>query len=138
MTFQRCTLFTSMLTNDVFTIELIFSWLLICCLLCQGYDFNSFLINNSSWLTLLTYKIFNSKSVTIYGSSINHVDMEGGRGQTNIHSPYFNIGGIHKRRTHAMAGEGGLAKSVRLVDKGEGEGLLIVYKHIFKMSFCYV
>ena len=42
------------------------------------------------------------------------------------------LGGIHKRRTHAMGG-GGLAKSVRFVDKGEG--FRIVYVHIFQDVF---
>ena len=36
------------------------------------------------------------------------------------------LGAIHKRHTHAMGG-GGLAKSVRFIDKGEGEGFRIVY-----------
>ena len=32
-------------------------------------------------------------------------------------------------------GEGGLAKSVRFVDKGEGEGFQIVYVHIYQDIF---
>ena len=50
----------------------------------------------------------------------------------NILTRFMAKGTIHKRRTHTMGG-GGLAKSVRFVDKGEG--FRIVYVHIFQEVF---